>query len=180
MATAFAFRATIFASLEELKVPPASLLPRAGLPATLFQQDKVQVSTEEMFAIYRAMSEVSGDPGYRIEDWDRRARRTIRSHRHRGALHAIFARRLAAPGALQAADLPGENRSHRERATNARCASIGCWRKSRSQPRWSTPVLPGSSPLRAAARVSRCIPSASSSGGRSHIARSTKTIFVAR
>ena len=38
------------------------VLRQAGLPIGLFQQEKVQLSTEEFFALYRAISEVSRDP----------------------------------------------------------------------------------------------------------------------
>jgi AraC-like DNA-binding protein len=62
MANRFRISSNKIRRLEELNLPAARLLPHAGLPATLFQQDKVQVSTEEMFAIYKAMSEVSNDP----------------------------------------------------------------------------------------------------------------------
>ncbi len=62
MASRFRISSNKIRRLEELNLPASRLLPRAGLPVALFQQDKVQVSTEEMFAIYKAMSEVSGDP----------------------------------------------------------------------------------------------------------------------
>ncbi len=39
-----------------------AVLRQAGLPIGLFQQEKVQLSTEEFFALYRAISEVSRDP----------------------------------------------------------------------------------------------------------------------
>src|SRR5258705_3041085 len=48
--------------LEELGVPPAVVLRQAGLPIGLFQQEKMLVSTEEFFALWRSISEVSNDP----------------------------------------------------------------------------------------------------------------------
>jgi AraC-like DNA-binding protein len=62
MASRFRISSNKIRRLEELNLPASRLLPRAGLPVGLFQQEKVQVSTEEMFAIYKAMSEISGDP----------------------------------------------------------------------------------------------------------------------
>ena len=39
------------------------MLRHAGLPMGLFEQSKIWVTTEEMFALYSAIHEVSGDPG---------------------------------------------------------------------------------------------------------------------
>src|SRR5436309_1522437 len=49
--------------LEELGVPPVAVLRQAGLPLALFEQNKILVTTEEMFALYGAIHEISGDPG---------------------------------------------------------------------------------------------------------------------
>lgn len=62
MASRFRISSRTLRRLEELNLPASRLLPHAGLPVALFQQEKVQVSTDERFAIYKAMSEVSGDP----------------------------------------------------------------------------------------------------------------------
>jgi hypothetical protein len=48
--------------LEELDVPVSSVLRRAGLRPDLFQQTRVLVNTEELFAFWRAISQVSKDP----------------------------------------------------------------------------------------------------------------------
>jgi AraC-like DNA-binding protein len=48
--------------LEELGVPPSSVLRQAGLPMQLFHQEKMLVETEEFFALWQSISEVSGDP----------------------------------------------------------------------------------------------------------------------
>jgi AraC-like DNA-binding protein len=48
--------------LEELNVPVSRVLRRAGLPQNLFEQPRVLVSTEELFAFWRAIGEVSKDP----------------------------------------------------------------------------------------------------------------------
>ena len=62
MANRFRISSTVLRRLEELNVPHKNLLAHARLPVTLLQQDKVQVTTEELFAIYQAIPEVSGDP----------------------------------------------------------------------------------------------------------------------
>lgn len=76
MPNRFRISSRIFHKLEELNVAPRSVLAHAGLPATLLQQAKVQVTTDEMFAFYRAASEVSGDPaiGLKIGTEDRAER----------------------------------------------------------------------------------------------------------
>jgi AraC-like DNA-binding protein len=48
--------------LEELGVRVSAVLRRAGLPQGLFDQPRVLVTTEELFAFWRAVGEVSSDP----------------------------------------------------------------------------------------------------------------------
>lgn len=48
--------------LEELGVPVPVVLRKAGLPRDLFQQTRVLVSTGELFALWRAIDQVSSDP----------------------------------------------------------------------------------------------------------------------
>jgi AraC-like DNA-binding protein len=48
--------------LEESGVSVSAVLRKAGLPQDLFDQTRILVSTEELFALWRAIAEVSGDP----------------------------------------------------------------------------------------------------------------------
>jgi AraC-like DNA-binding protein len=48
--------------LEELGVSVATVLRKAGLPRDLFEQTRVLVSTGELFALWRAIDQVSSDP----------------------------------------------------------------------------------------------------------------------
>ena len=48
--------------IEELGVSSAEVLRCAGLPAHVFNQERILVTTEEFFALYRAIGQVSGDP----------------------------------------------------------------------------------------------------------------------
>ncbi len=48
--------------LAELGVAPAGVLRHAGLPAGLFDQERILVSTEELFALYRGIASASDDP----------------------------------------------------------------------------------------------------------------------
>jgi AraC-like DNA-binding protein len=49
--------------LGEHQVSLPALLRRAGLPAGFFQQEKIYVTTSELFALWRAIGETSADPG---------------------------------------------------------------------------------------------------------------------
>jgi AraC-like DNA-binding protein len=50
---------------EKISVP--MLLRRAGLPANLFEQEKIYVTTAQVFAIWRTVSEMSPDPGFGLK-----------------------------------------------------------------------------------------------------------------
>src|SRR5438552_13713740 len=45
------------------KIALPALLRRAGLPARLFEQEKVYITTPQLFALWRSVGEMSGDPG---------------------------------------------------------------------------------------------------------------------
>ncbi len=62
MVSRFRVATTLARKLEELGVSPADVLRRAGLPAGLFGQERILVSTEELFALYRGIGEASRDP----------------------------------------------------------------------------------------------------------------------
>lgn len=49
--------------LAEHKLAAPVLLRRAGLPAGFFQQEKIDATTTELFALWRAVGEMSPDPG---------------------------------------------------------------------------------------------------------------------
>ncbi|RXH55571.1 AraC family transcriptional regulator [Granulicella sibirica] len=48
--------------MAELDVPVSAVLRRAGLPRDLFEQVRVLVTTDELFALWRAIEGVSADP----------------------------------------------------------------------------------------------------------------------
>ncbi|WP_188553390.1 AraC family transcriptional regulator [Edaphobacter dinghuensis] len=52
----------LHARLEEEGVQVSAVLRRAGLPQNLFDQTRILVSTEEMFALWQAIRQVSNDP----------------------------------------------------------------------------------------------------------------------
>lgn len=67
MANRFRVSSTLPRKLEELGLPPETVLRQAGLPMALFNQEKILVSTEEFFALYRGIAESSGDPGFGLK-----------------------------------------------------------------------------------------------------------------
>ena len=78
MANQFRVSATLPRKLGELGLPAETVLRHAGLPMGLFNQEKILVSTEEFFALYRGIAETSSDPALglklgteeRIEHYD--------------------------------------------------------------------------------------------------------------
>src|SRR5436190_1557840 len=50
---------------EKISVP--MLLRRAGLPANLFEQEKICVTTAQVFAIWRTVAEMSSDPAFGLK-----------------------------------------------------------------------------------------------------------------
>ncbi|HET7209529.1 MAG TPA: AraC family transcriptional regulator [Terriglobales bacterium] len=67
MANRFRVSITLPRKLEELGLSPDTVLRQAALPMGLFKQDKVLVSTEEFFALYRGIAESSNDPGFGLK-----------------------------------------------------------------------------------------------------------------
>ena len=63
MSERFHVPGSLVGRLREHGVPPAVVLQRAGLPPTLFQQDRVLVTTAEHFALWRAIGTTAKDPG---------------------------------------------------------------------------------------------------------------------
>ena len=69
MTSRFRVASVLACKLEELDVSPADVLRAAGLPSGLFDQEKILVTTEELFALYRGLGEASRDPaiGLKLE-----------------------------------------------------------------------------------------------------------------
>jgi AraC-like DNA-binding protein len=58
----FRFSGSSFAKMEELGLSPSAVLRRAGLPQTCVHEARVLLKTEELFALWRAIGEVSDNP----------------------------------------------------------------------------------------------------------------------
>jgi AraC-like DNA-binding protein len=73
------------------------VLRQAGLPLGLFDQEKILLTTEEMFSLYRGIREVSKDPGIglklgteeRVERYDPVAIAALYTRSFRDALHRL-------------------------------------------------------------------------------------------
>lgn len=62
MTNEFRVATTLPRKLQELGVSPGDVLRHAGLPSALFDQEKIRVSTEGLFALYRGIGQASPDP----------------------------------------------------------------------------------------------------------------------
>ncbi len=62
IANGFRLSSALFRRLEHLQIPVQSVLRRAGLPVATLAQEKIFVTTGELFAVYRAIGELSSDP----------------------------------------------------------------------------------------------------------------------
>ncbi len=58
----FRVSGSTFHKLEELGVRASAVLRRAGLPQGLIDQSRALLNTEELFALWRAVGEVSTNP----------------------------------------------------------------------------------------------------------------------
>ncbi len=67
MANLFRVSGTLPRKLQELGLSPDTVLRQAALPMGLFNRDKILVSTEEFFALYRGIAESSSDPGFGLK-----------------------------------------------------------------------------------------------------------------
>lgn len=105
--------------LSELGVPPASVLRHGGLPAGLFDQERILVSTEELFALYRGIAAASADPAIglrlgtepRVERYDPIAMTAVSARSLRDALLRLARyKQLTCPEELQVAERGDECR----------------------------------------------------------------------
>jgi AraC-like DNA-binding protein len=58
----FRFSGSNFSKMAELGLSPSAVLRRAGLPPSFLDQPRVLLKTEELFALWRAIGEVSDNP----------------------------------------------------------------------------------------------------------------------
>jgi len=63
----FRFSGSMFAKLDELGVRASAVLRRAGLPQGYIGEPRILLKTEELFALWRAIGEVSANPDIGIQ-----------------------------------------------------------------------------------------------------------------
>jgi len=119
MSHLFRVSSVLSRKLEEIGVSPALVLGTAGLPADLFAREKILVSTEELFALYRALSEASGDPAVglrlgtedRVERYDPITLAAVSARSLRDALGRLARyKQLTCPEAIDLEETGGECR----------------------------------------------------------------------
>jgi len=119
MTSRFRVATMLARKLEELGVSPADVLRVAGLPSGLFDQEKILVTTEELFALYRGLGEASRDPAIglklgaeqRVERYDAISIAAVSARSFRDALQRLARyKQLTCPEALQVTERGDECR----------------------------------------------------------------------
>ena len=119
MTNRFRISARRVRKIEELGVPPADVLCQAGLPAGLFDHEKILVSTEELFALYRGLAAASSDPAiglklgseHRLERYDPLGIAAVTARSFRDALLRLARyKQLTCPEELHVAERRNECR----------------------------------------------------------------------
>jgi AraC-like DNA-binding protein len=113
MMNRFRIHSTLIRRLENVSLQPLVVLRQAGLPMGLFDQEKIFVTTEEMFALYRGISEVSRDPAIglrlaieeRVERYDPVSIAALYAKTFRDALQRLARyKQLTCPEEIRIAD----------------------------------------------------------------------------
>jgi hypothetical protein len=105
----FRVSGSIFLKLEELGVPASAVLRRAGLPQGFIDQPRVLLNTEELFALWRAVGEVSTNPAIGLL-----LGTETKTERFTPSVSPLsrsenFGAAVGANGSLQTAHLPGRD-----------------------------------------------------------------------
>ena len=67
MSTRFRVSNTVIRRIEDLGVAPQAVLRHAGLPLALFKQERILLTTDELFALYRGLAAASDDPAFGLK-----------------------------------------------------------------------------------------------------------------
>jgi AraC-like DNA-binding protein len=106
----FRISSTLGRKLEQLGLSPVAVLRQARLPVRLFDEGKISLTTEELFALYSAIHELSVEPGMglklgseeRIERYDPIAIAALCARSFRDALDRMARyKRLVCPEELR-------------------------------------------------------------------------------
>lgn len=119
MSNRFRVSNTLSKRLEELGLSVEAVLRQAQLPPNLFEQDRILLTTEELFALYRAIEGASGDPAVglrlgtedRVERYDPIGIAALYAHSFRDALERMARyKQLTCPEKLHVVNEGGECR----------------------------------------------------------------------
>jgi AraC-like DNA-binding protein len=119
MTSRFRVPGTLPRKLQELGVAPEDVLRRAELSPELFGQEKILVSTEELFRLYRSIGEASRDPAIglklgaedRVERYDPIAIAAVMARSLRDALERLARyKQLTCPEAIEVTERGDESR----------------------------------------------------------------------
>jgi AraC-like DNA-binding protein len=117
MTNRFRVSSILLTRVEELGVSLPAVLRHAGLPMALFNQEKILVTTEELFALWRAIAEVSRDPAIglklgseeRVERYSPIAIAALYTRSFRDALQRLARyKQLTCPEEISIAERNGE------------------------------------------------------------------------
>jgi AraC-like DNA-binding protein len=67
VSTRFRVSKTVIRRIEDLGVAPEAVMRHAGLPLTLFDQERIMLTTDELFALYRGLAAASNDPAFGLK-----------------------------------------------------------------------------------------------------------------
>jgi len=110
---------TVVRRFEALGLAPQAVLRHAGLPLDLFEQERVLLTTEELFAFYRGMAAASADPAFglkigtedRVERYDPIAIAALSARSFRDAVQRMARyKQLTCPEAIHITERAGECR----------------------------------------------------------------------
>jgi len=117
MSNRFRVSSLLAGKLEEQNLSLPAVLRIAGLPAGFFHQERIFVTTEELFALWRAIAETSGDPAIglklgnegRIERFDPAAIAALCSQSFRDAVQRMARyKQLTCPEEIRVHSAAGE------------------------------------------------------------------------
>ena len=111
----FRFSGSIFSKLEELGVRASAVLRRAGLPQGFIDEPRVLLKTEELFALWRAIGEVSSDPDDRPSTGHGNEDGTVPPGEPGGSFDRELWHGHESDGPLQAAHLSGRDLADKRR-----------------------------------------------------------------
>lgn len=97
MSKRFRVSATVVRRIEDLGLAPEAVLRHAGLPPTLFAEERIFLTTSELFALYQGLARVTDDPAFglklgtidRIERYDPIAIAALYARSFRDALERM-------------------------------------------------------------------------------------------